>query len=117
MPTVADSAKNAQPERVRAARAFAGLTQGELGERLGVSAQLVKRVENGRRLLTDLELIDAAEACGVPAWFMFSGWEGSTLEARDVAELWARVERLERSFESRVLAVIAALRASEDTAA
>jgi len=96
--------ENPQPNRVRAARGYRGWTQQELADELHVSAQFVKRVERGDRILTSDELVNVAEVCGVPTWFMFNGWEGPT---RDLDELWKRMEALESSFENRVTALIA----------
>lgn len=114
MTNAALSAESDQPARVRAARGYCNLTQAGLAAKMGVSAQFIKRVENGKRVLTTAELIDLAEACNVPTWFMFNGWEGPT---RDLATLWDRVERLEAEFDRRVNALIHAARRDDSSAA
>lgn len=66
--------------RYRAARAFAGLSQDELADRLGVDAQTVKRREAGTKEPKKAELIAVAAICGVPLEFMESGWGRPTAD-------------------------------------
>ena|SRR3712207_2625908 len=59
-----------RPARIKAARAWAGLSQYELAERLGVEVQWVKRRESGRQSAKQFELVAIAQACGLPVqWF------------------------------------------------
>jgi transcriptional regulator with XRE-family HTH domain len=53
------------PRRVRAARAYAGLSVDELANRLGVGSKTIKRIEAGARLVRPYELWGIAEICGV----------------------------------------------------
>src|SRR3954453_8543251 len=55
--------------RVRAARAYAGLSIQELAARVGIGLQTLKRIENGRRKPSGPELLAIAEACGLPREF------------------------------------------------
>lgn len=66
--------------RYRAARAFAGISQDELADRLGVDAQTVKRREAGAKEPKKAELIAVAAICGVPLEFMENGWGRMTAD-------------------------------------
>ena len=55
--------------RIRAARAYAGLTQPALARHLEQDAQTVKRTEAGRRQPKEPELLAIAKACGLPYEF------------------------------------------------
>lgn len=57
------------PRRVRAARAYAGLSIGELAADLGVGAKTIKRIEAGSRTVRPYELWGIAEICGVSREF------------------------------------------------
>lgn len=64
-------------QRVRAARAGAGLSRKDLGRAIRSSTTLIGRVEaHGERAPTRKELEDIADACGVPDWFLKHGWAG-----------------------------------------
>lgn len=52
--------------RVRAQRLACGLTQTELGKRIGVTFQQIQKYENGSNRLTAGKLIILAETLGVP---------------------------------------------------
>lgn len=67
MPRTATSRVHAHllGERLRAARREIGITQKQLGERLGVSGSYVARIEAGRDNLTVGQLANIAEALGV----------------------------------------------------
>lgn len=55
------------PARVRAAREAAGLTQEDLGDRMGVSKARISDVEQGRHHAPRLEwLVRAARSLGIP---------------------------------------------------
>lgn len=62
MPTVGDIAAR----NVRALRAFHGLRQADLAERLGWSPTKVADVESGRRRITADQLVELCGAFGVP---------------------------------------------------
>lgn len=71
-----------QPEeaarRVRAARAYAGMTRAQLAERGPLTDKQLKRLEDGKRLSTTREeLLLLGEACGVPPEFMEVGFLGA----------------------------------------
>jgi transcriptional regulator with XRE-family HTH domain len=55
--------------RVRAARAYAGLSVQHVATKIGVGAKTVKRIESGERLPRQYELWAIAETCGVPRDF------------------------------------------------
>ncbi len=57
-------------KRVRAARAYAGLSQEELAERIQISQPTLARVEKGERQARWIEIIGIAEVTGLPrTWF------------------------------------------------
>jgi transcriptional regulator with XRE-family HTH domain len=64
--------------RLRAARAYAGLSRTELAERLGISKDTIERIENGRRQFGEFELPGLlekfADATGLPAGFFTEDW-------------------------------------------
>lgn len=80
--------------RIRAARAYARLTQSQLAERLGVDVQTVKRREAGGRDPARGELLAIAAICGVPAAFMEDGFGEP---GRD--ELLDRLDQIQRALE------------------
>jgi transcriptional regulator with XRE-family HTH domain len=65
------------------ARKTAGVTQGDLGDALGVSFQRVQKYELGRNRLSGARLFDAARLCGVTPNFFFEGMDQEMVEARD----------------------------------
>jgi transcriptional regulator with XRE-family HTH domain len=60
---------------MRAARAFADLTQEELASRLGVDTQTIKRREAGKQNPKLQELIAISAITAVPLEFLTGGWE------------------------------------------
>jgi transcriptional regulator with XRE-family HTH domain len=78
-------------KRVRAARAYAGLSIPELADELGVGAQTIKRVEAGTRRPRRYELWGIADICGLPRWFF-----EADLASVGPDDLGARVGELER---------------------
>jgi transcriptional regulator with XRE-family HTH domain len=76
--------------RIRAARAYAGLKQDELAERLGVDTNTIKRREAGTQNPKRGELLAIAAITGVPVSFMEHGF-GET----DEAEVLQRLDRIE----------------------
>jgi transcriptional regulator with XRE-family HTH domain len=63
-------------KRIRAARAFARLSQPGVAERLEMSDKTYKLIELGQRRPKRSELLAIAEICTVPMWFLEQGWEG-----------------------------------------
>jgi transcriptional regulator with XRE-family HTH domain len=61
--------------RLRAARAFADLTQEELATMLGVDPQTIKRREAGKQNPKRVELVAIASITSVPLAFLEGGWE------------------------------------------
>jgi transcriptional regulator with XRE-family HTH domain len=65
--------------RLRAARAYAGLSRSEVGERLGISKDTIERIENGKRQFGEFELSGLltkfADATGLPAGFFTEDWQ------------------------------------------
>lgn len=59
---------------IRAARAYAGLTQGELADALGVEVQWVKRREASIQTPREAELVAIADKCSVPLEFLHHGF-------------------------------------------
>ena len=56
--------------RVRAARAYSGLSVSEVADRLGVGVQTIKRIEAGTRAPRQLEIWAIAQVCGLSQeWF------------------------------------------------
>jgi transcriptional regulator with XRE-family HTH domain len=70
--------------RIRAARAYADLSQPELAERIGMSLPTYKRAELGRRPVSTEELLTIARACEVPPQFLLTGWAAQRSERRRV---------------------------------
>lgn len=69
--------------RLRMARKAADISQGELGEALGVSFQQVQQYELGRSRLSGARFYDAARLCGVTPNYFFEGMAPEMVEARD----------------------------------
>lgn len=72
-------------ERIRAARKEAGLTQGELAEKLGISAQGIAQWENGVRNAKLGTIKKVAEALDVPFRSLIpdSGEERNNIESKN----------------------------------
>lgn len=84
---------------MRAARAWADLSQPELAGALGWQRHTVRRIEEGIRKASTAELLRIAEACGVPASFMLQGFEEDerdreTLNKRMHSEILDRLDEL-----------------------
>jgi transcriptional regulator with XRE-family HTH domain len=70
--------------RIRAARAYAGLTQDQLAEALGLDVQTVKRRESGKQEPRNGERIAIAAVCNVPLEFIEHGFPAVvSTEAQD----------------------------------
>jgi transcriptional regulator with XRE-family HTH domain len=89
--------------RVRAARAYAGLSVNDLANRIGLGLQTIKRIECGKRTARRFEIWAIAEACGLPREFFEMDLELLNRQATVMHEAMARVEerlaRIERSME------------------
>jgi transcriptional regulator with XRE-family HTH domain len=78
--------------RVRAARAYAGLSVRDLADTIGIGLQTIKRIEAGTRAPRKMEIWAIAEACELPReWFELE-WTELAMRAAEGAELLARVE-------------------------
>lgn len=73
------------PARLRAARGYAGLTQRELADRLGIERQTIIRREDGKGRPGPGEALAVARACGVPEAFMERGWDALLPSAEQIA--------------------------------
>jgi transcriptional regulator with XRE-family HTH domain len=73
------------PARLRAARAYAELSQPELAERIQLGEVTYAKCERGQRAVPRRELLAIAEACGVPMWFLEGGWDGWRGDVEDAA--------------------------------
>jgi len=62
--------------RIRAAAGYADLDRVRLGESLGVSRETVSRLFAGKSEPSLEARREIAAACGVPEWFMETGFEG-----------------------------------------
>src|SRR6476661_8134546 len=83
--------------RVRAARAYAGLSVNELAAKIGLGLQTIKRIESGKRTARRFEIWAIAEACCLPREFFEIDLELLSRRAAALQEALARVdERLEQ---------------------
>src|SRR3954452_13743388 len=83
--------------RVRAARAYAGLSVNELANQIGLGLQTIKRIESGKRTARRFEIWAIAEACGLPRDFFEIDLELLNRRASAWQETLTRVEeRLQR---------------------
>lgn len=78
--------------RVRAARAYAGLTRDELARRGPLTYKQLKLVEDGQRKITSREeLLALGRICGVPDEFMEVGFLGAQDVYGRIAEALAAI--------------------------
>ena len=84
------SCPNGHPERalakrIRAARAFAGISRRDLGKRVGLGEEQIGRYERGHWQETPRRAIreGIARACGVPDWFLEIGWDAVPMRRED----------------------------------
>jgi transcriptional regulator with XRE-family HTH domain len=84
--------------RLRAARCYAGLTQNQLADKIGVDRKTVIDVEKGRPRdsLSPSAMQRLAEVCDVPVAFLVAGWEAPPALREAVRRLSLRVDQLER---------------------
>lgn len=63
--------------RLRAARAYGGFRgRQDFTEAIEMSPSTLQRIEDGKRPLREGERLLIARKCGVPEWFLESGWDG-----------------------------------------
>jgi len=78
---VAATNREERAARLRAARAYSGMTFVELAERAGVPVGAVKKAAafSGPRMgvLNDDAMARVGDAAGIPPWFMTNGWLGA----------------------------------------
>lgn len=87
---------------IRAARAWADLSQTAIAEALGFrSTIVVKQLEGGLREASDDELDAIADACGVPLWFLH---HGPQLAAADPSQQ-AQIAALEDGYRAQIAAL------------
>ncbi len=78
--------------RLRAARAYANLSQQQLADRLGISIGTIKLRELGEAHLNNQALIATAQACEVPLSFLTEGWSDEQL-SESMAEILERADQ------------------------
>lgn len=91
-------------KRVRAARAYLGMSAAHLADVSGIGYRRLRKAEAGERRLTDGELERVAELCGVPAVWFTAPWddianprgvvEPESSDPDGVRDLVERVDRL-----------------------
>jgi transcriptional regulator with XRE-family HTH domain len=87
--------------RVRAARAYAGMSVSELAERVGLGLQTIKRIESGKRNARPFEVWAIAEACELPREFFDLDFQDLCRAAAAQRDMLARIDyrldKLERA--------------------
>jgi transcriptional regulator with XRE-family HTH domain len=86
-------------QRLREARLLAGLSQSELGGRVGVTFQAVQKYESGENRLSASRLLAAAKLLGKPVSFFFDELTAGE-PARDPTALTGKEIRLLRYYRS-----------------
>lgn len=82
--------------RLRAARAYAGLSQDALGKQLKRSHVYVGEIENGERTPNDGEVYMLAESCGLPMEFFTVDWS-SLSEPVSADDLFSVLEEIRQA--------------------
>lgn len=67
--------------RLRQARTLRGLTQEQLGARVGIAFQQVQKYERGSNRISAGRLYEMAQALGVPVTYFFDGMSDAVAEA------------------------------------
>jgi transcriptional regulator with XRE-family HTH domain len=67
-------------ENLRRLRTLSGLSQGELGERLGVTTQQIQKYERASNRLSAGAIVDIADVLGVEITDLFRGCRGTKAE-------------------------------------
>ncbi len=79
--------------RIRSRRQVMGISQTELGERLGITFQQIQKYEKGGNRISASRLLDVAAALDVPVSYFYEGLDGaegstqSLLIDREAADL------------------------------
>jgi transcriptional regulator with XRE-family HTH domain len=93
--------------RVRAARSYAGLSQKDLADKLGLERRIVLAIESNdpRHELTVPEAQRVARECGVPLSFIVGGWAAPAELVDQVAALEDQLSQMqsERAADRRLL--------------
>jgi transcriptional regulator with XRE-family HTH domain len=79
--------------RVRAARAYSGLSVQELATAIGVGAQTIKRIEAGRRTPRQMEVSAIADVCGLPHNWFSADWASCCQQVEALSDLMNRLEQ------------------------
>lgn len=102
--------RRALAERLRTAREMAGLSQGQVAQKLGLHRPSVSEMEAGRRQVSAGELAELAELYAVDLSWL-AGGEAASDEHQDRVELAAReLSKLREEDLDRVLKVLSTLR-------
>lgn len=101
--------------RIRAARAFAGLSQDELAHELGVEVQTIKRRENGKADPKRQELLAIAAVTGVPIEFLDYGFTNATLDSQTVGQEIASQLEIQMRVLKRIEELVSVLRGVQVT--
>ena len=72
--------------RLRSARMVAGMSQTELGAKLGVTYQQVQKIERGRNRMSAAQLYAAAKALKVDVNYFFEGYRPRDEEQPELPE-------------------------------
>jgi transcriptional regulator with XRE-family HTH domain len=95
---------------IREARLRAGITQAELGRRIGRSQSQVARWERGAVTPSFETLLELVRACGFDVWFEMASYDDSYVREIETnlglspAERLAEADELERGYEQLRLA-------------
>ena len=81
-----DATDVAVGRRIRSRRLLLGLSQMELGHRLGITFQQVQKYENGTNRVSAGRLQQIAQLCKVPVAFFFDGTAGKPAYPAHVTE-------------------------------
>ena len=73
-------------KRVRHRRWMLGVTQQQLGEKVGSKFQQIQKYETGMNRISASRLWDIAEALEVPVSFFFEGYDGNLAETVNADE-------------------------------
>ena len=74
-------------KRVKKARIIAGLTQGELGERLNISLRQMQKVEAGEIEITVDRINEVANVLNIPMLYFFSSSEKNESTPEDILSM------------------------------
>ena len=67
-------------QRVRQRRWMVGMTQQQLGDKVGIKFQQIQKYETGTNRISASRMWDIAAAMEVPVSFFFEGLDGQALE-------------------------------------